>query len=65
MTFGKGTLTWKNLPGAGSIPIERAHNLREVGSGEQTMRQELERIGYLGTTAASYKALPIAVSGPY
>lgn len=47
---------------AGEIPIERAHGLREVGGGGRTMKQELERIGYLGEMEASYKAMPIAVS---
>ena len=47
---------------AGEIPIERAHALKEVGEGGRTMKQELERIGYLGEMEASYKAMPIAVS---
>lgn len=47
---------------AGEIPIERAHALKEVGGGGRTMKQELERIGYLGEMEASYKAMPIAVS---
>ena len=46
---------------AGQIPIEKAHNLQEVGGGKQTMRQELHRIGYLGSVEASYKAMPIGV----
>lgn len=46
---------------AGQIPVEKAHNLQEVGGGKQTMRQELHRIGYLGTVEASYKAMPIEV----
>lgn len=46
---------------AGQIPIEKAHNLQEVGGGRQTMRQELHRIGYLGSVEASYKAMPIGV----
>ncbi|KAL9123409.1 MAG: hypothetical protein Q9187_000048 [Circinaria calcarea] len=44
---------------AGEINLDRAHNLREVGGGFRTMKQELERIGYLGETAASYEAMPI------
>lgn len=44
---------------AGSIPLEAAHNLKEVGSGDATMKQELERIGYLGTTPASYESVPM------
>jgi len=46
---------------AGEIPLERAHNLPEIGGGTATMKQELERIGYLGDMEASYKAMPIAV----
>ena len=46
---------------AGQIPLEKAHNLREVGGGKQTMRQELQRIGYWGTLEASYEAMPIGV----
>ena len=48
---------------AGQIPVEKAHCLREVGGGQQTMRQELERIGYLGAMESSFGARPIAVSG--
>lgn len=45
---------------AEDIPLERAHNLREVGGGSATMRSELERIGYLGkTTPASYRSSPM------
>lgn len=47
---------------AGEIPIERAHALKEVGGGGRTVKQELERIGYMGDMEASYKAMPIAVS---
>lgn len=46
---------------AGRIPLEKAHNLQEVGGGKETIRQELQRIGYLGTLEASYKAMPIGV----
>ena len=46
---------------AGEISLETAHNLQEVGGGSRTMKQELERIGYLGNIAASHKAIPIAV----
>ena len=46
---------------AGEIPLEKAHNLPEVGGGSKTMKEELERIGYLGDTAASHKAMPIGV----
>ena len=47
---------------AGRIPLEKAHNLQEVGNGKRTMKQELERIGYLGATEACFSAMPIAVS---
>lgn len=46
---------------AGEIPLEKAHNLREVGADRRTMKQELERIGYLGTMEASYQAMPLGV----
>ena len=46
---------------SGDIPLEKAHNLMEVGGGTKTMKQELERIGYLGNVDASYKAMPIGV----
>lgn len=45
---------------SGDIPLERAHNLREVGGGTATMKTELERIGYLGKTPASHEAMPMA-----
>lgn len=45
---------------AGKIPIEKAYSLQEVGGGKQTMKQELERIGYLGAMESSYNAMPIA-----
>lgn len=45
---------------AGEIPLDRAHNLVEVGGGRTTMKSELERIGYLGSTPASYEAVPMA-----
>ena len=47
---------------AGKISIEKAYNLQEVGDGKQTMKQELERIGYLGSMDSSFTAMPIAVS---
>lgn len=47
---------------AGKIPLEKAHSLQEVGGGQQTMKQELERIGYLGAMESSFSAMPIAVS---
>ncbi|CAF9906890.1 MAG: hypothetical protein ALECFALPRED_002746 [Alectoria fallacina] len=45
---------------AGKIPLEKAHSLQEVGGGKQTMKQELERIGYLGAMESSFSAMPIA-----
>lgn len=68
-----GVVNWTNEEGArfpmsmvssgvwaGSIPLEKAHNLREVGGGTATMKSELERIGYLGETPASHEAMPMA-----
>lgn len=50
---------------AGSIPIEEAWNCLETSSlcrseQRQTLKQELQRIGFLGDTPASYKAFPMA-----
>ncbi|KAK2781971.1 hypothetical protein FQN52_001282 [Onygenales sp. PD_12] len=51
------------------IPLATAHNLREVptvaslptaSSAPESMKEALERIGYLGNTPASYKSYPIA-----
>ncbi|OBT49991.1 hypothetical protein VE04_09401, partial [Pseudogymnoascus sp. 24MN13] len=71
--FPVGLVNWTNEEGArfptsmvssgvwaGSIPLERAHNLTEVGGGNATMKSELQRIGYLGDTPASYKSTPLA-----
>lgn len=44
---------------AGQLPLQKAHNLQEVGPGTSTQKSELERIGYLGSTPASYKSNPI------
>ncbi|KAK3322834.1 hypothetical protein B0H66DRAFT_475021 [Apodospora peruviana] len=68
-----GVVNWTNEEGArfpismvssgvwaGEIPLERAHALKEVGGSGATMRDELERIGYLGTVPASYEAMPMA-----
>ncbi|KAL9005526.1 MAG: hypothetical protein Q9188_001687 [Gyalolechia gomerana] len=44
---------------AGKISLERAHNLKEVGNGRRTMKQELDRIGYLGPMNASYQDMPL------
>lgn len=49
---------------ADAVPLETAWNLAEVSPGEdghrKTMKQELERIEYLGSQPASYKAFPMA-----
>ena len=45
---------------AGDIAVDHAHGLCEVGDGAATVKSELERIGYLGSTPASYKSMPIA-----
>jgi len=44
---------------AGIIPLQKAYDLKEVGSGTATQRSELERIGYLGALEASHEANPI------
>lgn len=44
---------------AEGIPLERAHNLQEVGGGSATMKSELQRIGYLGSLPASYRSTPM------
>lgn len=68
-----GVVNWTNEEGArfpvsmvssgvwaGKIPLKHAHNLQEVGGGSATMKSELERIGYLGSTHASYEKIPMA-----
>ena len=50
---------------AGEIPLEKAHSLQEVRGGKQTMKQELERIGYLGAMESSFGAMPIAVRSAF
>lgn len=68
-----GVVNWTNEEGArfpismvssgvwaGSIALEHAHGLQEVGGGTATMKSELERIGYLGSTPASYETIPMA-----
>lgn len=49
---------------AGSIALERAHLLQEISEGKggrrKTMREELERIGYLGPKKCCYKEMPMA-----
>jgi hypothetical protein len=47
---------------AGELPLETAHNLKEVGEGGRAMREELQKIGYLGEMEASYKTMPLAVN---
>ncbi|KAK3056424.1 hypothetical protein LTR09_002931 [Extremus antarcticus] len=70
-----GVVNWTNEEGArfpmsmvssgvwaGAVPLEKAHNLKSVipANDTATMKSELERIGYLGEVAASYKATPMA-----
>ncbi|ORY11610.1 hypothetical protein BCR34DRAFT_483829 [Clohesyomyces aquaticus] len=68
-----GVVNWTNEEGArfpmsmsssgvwaGAIPLESAHNLREVHPGTATMKSELERIGYLGSVPASHEHTPMA-----
>ena len=74
-TYPVGVINWTNEEGArfpksmvssgvwaGSIPLEDAHNLKSVipAGDTATMRSELERIGYLGSTPCSWEAMPIA-----
>jgi hydantoinase/carbamoylase family amidase len=73
--FPVGVVNWTNEEGARfpksmlssgvwaeSIPLEDAHNLKSVipSNDTATLKSELERIGYLGSTPASYKATPMA-----
>lgn len=71
--FSVGVVNWTNEEGARfpismvssgvwaeEIALERAHNVQEVGGGTATMKSELERIGYLGSTPASYRSMPMA-----
>ena len=44
---------------ADAVPLKQAHDLQEVGSGTATMREELQKIGYLGDVPASYKHSPL------
>lgn len=70
-----GVVNWTNEEGARfpmsmvssgvwaeSVPLEKAHNLKSVipANDTATMKSELERIGYLGSTPASYKSTPMA-----
>ncbi len=49
---------------AEAVPLETAWNLAEVSASEDgkkhTMKEELERIGYLGEQKASYRSFPLA-----
>ncbi|KAJ3516526.1 hypothetical protein NM208_g14830 [Fusarium decemcellulare] len=69
--FPVGVVNWTNEEGARfpismmasgvwaeATPIEKAYNTKEV-AGNATVKSELERIGYLGETPASYKSMPI------
>ena len=47
---------------ASGVSLEKAHSLQEVGGRGQTMKQELERIGYLGAIDSSFRAIPMAAS---
>lgn len=73
--FPVGVVNWTNEEGArfpksmvssgvwaGDISLEDAHNLKSVipANDTATMKSELERIGYLGSTPASYKSTPMA-----
>ncbi|KAK6956566.1 hypothetical protein Daesc_001844 [Daldinia eschscholtzii] len=71
--FPVGVVNWTNEEGARfpismmssgvwaeEIALDRAHNTREVGGGTATVKSELERIGYLGSTPASYRSVPLA-----
>lgn len=73
--FPVGVVNWTNEEGARfpmsmvssgvwaeSIPLETAHNLKSVipSNDTATMKSELERIGYMGSTPASYESTPMA-----
>ncbi|PSS06807.1 hypothetical protein M430DRAFT_37845 [Amorphotheca resinae ATCC 22711] len=70
--YSTGVINWTNEEGArfpismvasgvwaGAYSLEKAYGLVEVGGGKATQKSELERIGYLGSLEASYKANPI------
>ncbi|KAF8863548.1 amidase [Acephala macrosclerotiorum] len=70
--YPTGVINWTNEEGArfpismvssgvwaGAFTLEQAYNVVEVGGGKATQRSELERIGYIGSMEASYKANPI------
>ncbi|KAF2281605.1 N-carbamoyl-L-amino acid hydrolase [Westerdykella ornata] len=71
-TYPVGVVNWTNEEGArfplsmsssgvwaGAIPLAKAHGLREIAPGTATMAEELARIGYLGSTPASYQNIPM------
>lgn len=45
---------------AGQIPIATAHALPDIFNPSATVRSELQRTGFLGTTPCSYEAYPLA-----
>lgn len=68
-----GVVCWTNEEGArfpvsmvssgvwaGQISLEKAHSLREVAGEGRTMKQELERIGYLGSKRCTWEEMPMA-----
>ncbi|GAB1194869.1 hypothetical protein APSETT444_004120 [Aspergillus pseudonomiae] len=79
---GIGVVNWTNEEGArfpismvssgvwaGSIPLSRAHGLKEVptvaslptaSSAPESLKSALEKIGYLGDVPCSYEATPMA-----
>lgn len=42
------------------LPLESAYKLVSVTGERMTLKSELERIGYLGKTPASYQSMPMA-----
>lgn len=70
--YPTGVINWTNEEGArfpismvasgvwaGAYSLETAYSLVEVGGGTATQKSELERIGYVGSLAASHEANPI------
>lgn len=72
--YPTGVVNWTNEEGARfpmsmvasgvwaeSIPLDKAHNLKSVipANDTATMKSELERIGYLGSTPASFRSTPM------
>lgn len=45
---------------AGYIPLDTAHNAKEVHPGTTTMGAELKRIGYMGKMPCSHESMPMA-----